>query len=193
MNRGGKLEAFTRAYFNKIMWEKGHRVCRYLKENKESVVAALLGIIRNNLAVCEDRGKIIKFIRISILRSSIVTGSYEMDVSFRDKRDYLDQAPICAVWKPEYIFSTIGVEVNGFAKAASDVIIRLREDEIDEARRRFVYRCHFYSLYVLLKVMPAVMSELWEESTVLDVLDKEGAITFGDYMEPAIQTWAWGK
>lgn len=127
--------------------------------------------------------KDLKYIVISPLSSGVITQTYEMQVSLFDEKIYADENPLCFYWTPEFLYKEVDRDMNRYEEQASKEIIRLRKDEVNEIRRRYVL-CHSY---ILMFFMDKATKRLMELSVWQRVAGEDIKILYGTYMEKMVE------
>lgn len=125
----------------------------------------------------------LKYIIISPLGSGVITRSYELQIALFDQNLYNNENPICLYWTPEFIFKDVEEDMVTYRKKAAKEIIRLREDEVYEIRRRYAL-CH---AYVAMRYMNGIIRQIyslpvWEEAACDDT-----KVLYGTYMEQMME------
>lgn len=126
-----------------------------------------------------EAAKDLKYIVISPLNSSVITKTYELQIALFGEELYADVNPLCFYWVPEFIYRDVEKDMNLYKEKVSREIIRIRKDEVNEMRRRYVL-CHAYiSMYLMDKMMKKAA-----ELPVFKRISKEDTkILYGTYME----------
>ena len=136
--------------------------------------------LQEGLQVCGEKNKSVIYIIFSILESSILTKSYELQIAFFDERFYLDESAVYTYWTPSFLFDRVEEDMLLFSKRASQTVIRLREYEIERVRKQYVVN-HYFQVSVLLRNMiPGILSYEKENCAALGPAT---SVLFGKYME----------
>ncbi len=131
----------------------------------------------------DGQTKELQYIVISPLNSGVITRSYEFQIALFDQDLYIEENPLCAYWTPTFIYRDIEEDIMLYRQKASKEIIRLREDEIYEIRRRYTL-CHAYiTMFYLNKIVRKVYElPIWSEIAVQDI-----KVLYGAYMEQMVE------
>ncbi len=170
------------------IWEKRMAVIRQdYTANQTEYDQEIISIIENLLLrwkqLYDGETKDLKYIIISPLSSGVITKSYEFEIALFDRNLYLEENPLCAYWTPEFIFKDMEEDISVYKQMAAKEMIRLREDEVYEMRRRYAL-CH---AYVTMFYMDAVIRNVhtlpvWRETAKEDV-----RVMYGTYMEKMVE------
>ncbi|MCH5258669.1 MAG: hypothetical protein J1F18_02890 [Lachnospiraceae bacterium] len=125
----------------------------------------------------------LKYIIISPLNSGIITKSYELQIALFDQDLYINENPLCFYWSPEFIYKDVEKDMAVYRKTASKEIIRLREDEVNEVRRRYVL-CH---AYICMFYMDKIIREIFKTSIWKKVAADDVQVLYGTYMEQMVE------
>ena len=132
---------------------------------------------------CQQLNKKVKYIIISVLESSLLTRSYDLQIAFYDEQLYLDEIPIFKYWKPMLIFSGIDEDMLFLKKKAVGRIVRLKEQELDQIRKKYVMNHYFDTMLYLRQTIPPIIETKVEK---YNCIENEIAVLFGRYMERPI-------
>ncbi len=129
-----------------------------------------------------DKRKL-QYVAISPLSSGVITGSYEFQTALFDGEPYVEENPLCFYWTPEFIYRDIGADMQDFRDMVSGDVIRLREDEVEEMRRKYVF-CHAYaSMFFLDRIFKEIKKlPFWQRTAGTDV-----KVLYGTYMEKMVE------
>lgn len=133
--------------------------------------SGLLGAL-NDLAKNQRRGaacfeKEICYLCVEFLLSSIVTRSYDFQISLYDERLHLDPK-LCAVyWRPPILFDEAEEDMEVILRELKLKVIALRPDEAEESRKAYILMFH----YLLL--------EMFMEEYLKDTVLKSGLCELG--------------
>ena len=125
----------------------------------------------------------LKYVIISPLSSGVITKSYELQIALFDQDLYINENPLCFYWTPEFIYRDVDEDMAAYRKTAAKEIIRLREDEINEVRRRYVL-CH---AYICMLYMDKIVREVFETSIWKKVATDDVQVLYGTYMEQMVE------
>lgn len=128
---------------------------------------------------CGVKGTI-QYAVISYLYSSIITKSYDFQISFYDDLLYLDPIESCIYWCPNFIFRYIDEDICFLKKALQATFIRIRDYEIDDIRRRYVEEY----LTLAASLFQNNIVEILKACNIDELkLDDEVQILFGGYID----------
>lgn len=133
--------------------------------------------------LCSASEENIKYIVISPLNSSVITKTYEMQITLLDERTYEEDNPYCIYWRPEFMYKDVDKDMDTFKRIASKEVVRLRDDEVNEIRRRYVL-CHAYTFMFFIQKALEKMEDrtVWKEKEMSSL-----KIMYGTYMEQMIE------
>lgn len=130
----------------------------------------------------DQRGEL-KYVIISPLGSGVITRSYELQIALFDRNLYNDENPLCLYWTPKFIFKDIEEDMVTYRKMAAKEIIRLREDEVYEIRRRYAL-CH---AYVSMLYINGIIRQVYDLPIWKEVAGEDAKVLYGTYMEQMIE------
>lgn len=125
----------------------------------------------------------LKYVIISPLSSGVITKSYELQIALFDQDLYLNENPLCFYWTPEFIYRDVDKDIEAYRKTASQEMIRLRKDEVNEVRRRYVL-CH---AYISMFYMDKIIREIFKMSIWKKVVSEDAKVLYGTYMEQMVE------
>ena len=109
---------------------------------------------------------------ISVLYSSMVTGSNDYRIACYDENIYLEENPACIFYSPEFLFRDLEEDVSEIKKHLHKNYVRLMDHEAEEIRRSYMGR-----LYHEGKPFFAELVKGMGEGSI--------SIWFGEYMKSA--------
>lgn len=125
----------------------------------------------------------LKYVIISPLSSGVITRSYELQIALFNQDLYINENPLCFYWTPEFIYKDVEKDMAVYRKTAAKEIIRLREDEVNEVRRRYVL-CH---AYICMFYMDKIIREIFETPIWKKVAADDVQVLYGTYMEQMVE------
>lgn len=131
----------------------------------------------------KGQADVLKYMVISPLNSGVITKSYEFQIALYGKELYADENPLCFYWTPEFIYKDVEEDMTAYREQVSRKIIRLRNDEVNEIRRRYVL-CHSY---IAMLYMNKIMKRIKEISNWKQQAGAETKILYGTYMEQMVE------
>ena len=180
MDRDKQLEEIAKEYLQQRYSVVLQEIERYYQSQKGEIMEQLACKLRKGLEDCKKKNKSVIYIIFSILESSILTKSYELQIALCDERLYLDENAVYVYWTPSFLFEHVEEDMLLFHKKASQTVIRIREYEVERVRKQYVVN-HYFQVSVLLRDMiPAILSY---EKADCAVLGPTTSILFGKYME----------
>lgn len=136
--------------------------------------------LRDGIEECEEQGRKVQYIVLSLLDSSLLTKSYEIQITFFDENTYLDEDPVCRYWSLDFLFKSVEDDMAYFRKKASQKVIRLKEYETDEIMKKYVMNYYYQAFTLARNMTPEVMERLCLEYSCTS----EGIqVLFGRYMD----------
>lgn len=158
-------------------YEKNHE--RYDRE----IMTGIDTLLTRWETVCREQPENLKYVIISPLKSGVVTRSYDYQFALFGQELFVDENPLCFYWSPEFIYRDVDADMTAFHRQASKEIIRLRKDEIDDIRCRYVL-CHEYASLQYLDKIIKRMNEfpVWAKLVTEDV-----SVLYGVYMEQMLE------
>ena len=118
--------------------------------------AGLLGAL-NTLAENQRQGseyceKEICYLCIEFLLSSIVTRSYDFQISLYDERLHLDPKPCVVYWRPPLLFDKAEEDMEDMLRELKSKVIALRADEAEESRKAYLLTVHYLLVEMFVEV-----------------------------------------
>lgn len=130
-----------------------------------------------------DRKEELKYVIISPLGSGVITRSYELQIALFDQNLYNEEDPLCLYWTPKFIFKDVEEDMAAYKKMAAKEIIRLREDEVYEIRRKYAL-CH---AYVSMLYMDRITRRVFELPAWKETAGADTKVLYGTYMEQMME------
>lgn len=190
MKREEQVNEVINQYYAEKYAESKEKIKAYYWKNRDRIHGEFAGAIDRGARRCREQGKKVTHIIISILLSSRLTKTYELQIAFCDERLYLDDAPVYEYWAPEFIFRYIEEDLQFFQKMAAKTIPRIREYELYSIRNTYIWNHYFLVMLLLKELVPGPVEAAWENSGVLD--DKV-MVLLGRYMERGIAIYQRGQ
>lgn len=183
MDRAELLDKIAREHLKNRFEESEENIRKMCMVHRVEIYQNFAGIMCDGFGECQERGKRIKYIIVSILESSILTQSYEMQIAFSDERMYLDEFPVYKYWKPPFIFSKVEEDICCLKKKASEKVARIKEYELAPIRKKYLFNHYFQVMLLLQWVLPDVFAH---DAVQYSCLDEDTKVLYGKYMENAM-------
>lgn len=179
-----------------IIWKRRWQVLKNeLDSGMDGSAAAFIVKMEELLHQWEDRDtrvytqvytrekRELRYVAISPLSSGVITRSYECQTALFDGEPYVEENPLCFYWTPEFIYQDMEADMQDFRELVSRDIIRLREDEVEEIRRKYAF-CHAYASMLFLDRIFKEIKKLpfWQRTAGMDV-----KVLYGTYMEKMVE------
>ena len=134
----------------------------------------------------EEKKDAVEFLSISILASSILTGSYQAKLDIYDSRFLLDEYPVSAHWDLSRIYCWLEKDMKFFQNELKKQFPRLRAYELEKVRYR--YTTYYDSL------VQQLCSDIIEDIMNLpgfQTMQKEPkfSVTAGGYLDEGQLIW----
>ncbi len=181
MDRIKQLEEIAEKWLQIRYKENIQKIEEQYHLHKQEVDQNCTDIMIDGFYCCQQLNKKVKYIIISVLESSLLTRSYDLQIAFYDEQLYLDEIPIFKYWKPMLIFSGIDEDMLFLKKKAR--IVRLKEQELDQIRKKYVMNHYFDTMLYLRQTVPPIIETKVEK---YNCIENEIAVLFGRYMERPI-------
>lgn len=185
--REQQLLSVTKKVFSEIWNDRSAFIKKDYEANQEQYDKDIMAKIESLLTRWENiygnETEGLKYVLISPLGSGVITKSYEFQIALFDQRLYLDENPLCLYWTPEFIYKDVETDMDTYKKMASKEIIRLRGDEINEMRRRYVL-CHSY---IAMFYMDKIIRQMKEQPIWQKVFIRDARVLYGTYMEQTVE------
>ena len=166
MDRVEQLDKIAREYLKIRFEEREETVRKKCMAHKTEIYQDFAGIMCKGFGRCQKMGKKIKYIIVSILESSVLTKSYDMQIAFLDERMYLDEHPVCQYWTPMYIFSGVEEDMLFLKKKASEKVVRLKDYELDPVRKKYLFNHYFQTVLFLQRILPVFLQGMPADTAV---------------------------
>ena len=159
-------------------------ITEFYKNNQFEIEESFFQEITYGLQQCIQTKKKLGYIAISILESSIITKTYDLQIAFYNKDLYADGYPVYKYWAPVFIYENLDADIEEMEGFLKRQIIRLKPYEVYEIKRQ--YAINFYFLIGFL--MKGIVSKI-SHIQMFQKVDKENEvkILFGKYMEKQVQ------
>ena len=159
------------------------RITEFYKNNQDEVEEKIFQEITYGLQQCVQTKKKLGYIAISVLESSIITKTYDLQIAFYNKDLYADGYPVYKYWAPAFIYESLDADIEEIEALLKLEIVRLKPYEICEIKHQ--YAINFYFLIGFL--MKSIASKI-THIQMFQKVDKENEvkILFGKYMEKQI-------
>lgn len=150
MDRIEQLEQSVGKYIFERFSQNKEKIVSSYRANKEEIWKEFFDIMCCGAEECEKKNKNVKHIIISILYSSILTQSYELQIAYMNDDLHVDEAPVNVYWAPMFIFQFIEDDILFLKKKVSKDVPRIKEYEMDDIRKKYVLN-HYFLVMLLLK------------------------------------------
>ena len=179
MDRQKQLEKMAQEYLKDKFVKSRQEIGFFFHTHEEEIGTQFTKKIENEMAQCKGKKKQVKYIIFSVLESSILTKSYDLQIAFLDKRMYLDDNPVYSYWLPTFIFEQIEQDMRDYLKWASQTIIRIKDYEVEKIRSQYVLN-HYFQVFTLLKFL---IPQLMDQGNKYSADFRNSVFLFGKYME----------
>lgn len=190
MNRMEQLEQVAAKHLLKRYSESKRKIESIYRIQKEKIWGEFEKNMCFGAGECKRRGKTVRYITVSILYSSIVTGNYKLQVAFMNDDFYLDEDPVHVYWAPLFIFGQIDDDMQFFRRKASEEVPGIKEYEVDTIRKQYILNHYFLVMLLLKELFPPIVGEMIRE---YDCIDDNVVVLFGRYMEKAFPLYQAGE
>lgn len=170
------------------IWEKRMTVIRkdyavnQIKHDQE-IISIIENLLLKWKSLYDGQTRALMYVIISPLSSGAITRRYEFQIALFDQNLYLEENPLCVYWKPGFIFKDIEEDMDAYKQMAAKEIIRLREDEVYEMRRRYAL-CH---AYITMFYMDGIVRKVYELPIWREVAKEDAKVMYGTYMEQMVE------
>ena len=183
MDRIDQLNEIAQVCLKQRYIESLESINKFYLAHKDEICEQYELKLRDGLKECEKQEKKVQYIVVSLLDSSLLTKSYDMQITFFDERTYLDEDPVCRYWCPDFLFKSVDEDMAYFRKKASQKVIRLKEYETDDIRKNYVLY-YYCQVFILIQNMT---SEIIERLCVnYGCISECIQVLFGRYMDKPI-------
>lgn len=156
----------------------------YYRDHHSEIEEDFLRIIGQGLQQCIRTKKEVGYITISVLKSSLITKTYDLQITFYSKNLYADSSPIYEYWAPKFMYENLDSDIEEMKEALRHKVIQLRPYEIYELRCR--YATNFY--YLIGYMLTGLVSQIANLHLIQEVhKEKQIRVLFGEYMEKQIE------
>ena len=93
------------------------RITEFYKNNQDEVEEKIFQEITYGLQQCVQTKKKLGYIAISVLESSIITKTYDLQIAFYNKDLYADGYPVYKYWAPAFIYESLDADIEEIEKA----------------------------------------------------------------------------
>ncbi len=189
MDRVEQLERMAMEYLKERYSESIAAFTEYYRIHKKDITEQFICEMWKGLEKCESQKKMIKYIVFSVLESSILTKSYDLQVAFYDEKMYLDERAVYFYWRPSFLFERVDDDIKAYRKKASQTVIRIQEYEIEQITKKYVTNHYFY-VFLMLK---SLVHDLLEGQILhCPYMEEDVMALFGRYMENLIPLYKRG-
>lgn len=189
MNRAEQYVQVAEKYFGTRFKESQETIHKDFAARRTEVYQNFVDVVHEGIVHCRQMKKSVKYIIISILDSSILTKSYDLQVAFYGEKIYADDMPVCVYWKPMLAFSKLEEDMIFFKQKVSEKEVRIKDYEMDIIRDKYLINHYFFILLFLLQVVP----DLFERDVQLSNIKDDVQVMFGRYMEKPILIYKSGE
>ena len=190
MNREEQLRKIAKEYLKKRFIESRELITKECEMHMEEAFQNYMDAMTSGLLCCAKAGKTVKYIVISILESSNLTKSYELQIAFFTEKMYSDEFPIYVYWKPMFIFSKVEEDMLMFKKKAAEKIVRIKEYELDAIRKEYLLNHYYQVLLFLRQIMPDAIEYGCDHH---NCIAQDVTVLLGRYMERAMLVYQLGE
>lgn len=159
-------------------------ITEHYKANRDKIDNDFLQETANGLQLCMQAPKKIGYIAISLLESSLITKTYDLQIAFYSKDLYADRKPVYKYWAPVFIYEYLDSDIEEIQEVLKRQIIRLKSYEVYELKRQYAANLYFLIGFLMKGLVPHIADlQSFQE------VDKEKSvkILFGKYMEKQIE------
>lgn len=189
MGRAEQFVEMAEKYFEVRFKESQEKIYRDFEERRTEVYQNFVNVIYEGIAQCQQMSKKVKYIIISILESSTMTKSYDLQVAFYDEKIYADDTPVYVYWKPMLAFSKLEEDMAFFKQIVSEKEVRVKDYEMDIIREKYLINHYFFILLFLLQIVP----DLFANDKQCSSIKNDFQVMFGRYMEKTILIYQSGE
>ncbi|MBD5480403.1 MAG: hypothetical protein HDR14_14145 [Lachnospiraceae bacterium] len=190
MDRIKQLEQVVGKFLFERFSQSKEKIVSSYRANKEEIWKGFFDVVCYGAEECEKKNKKVKHIIISILYSSIITQSYELQIAYMNDDLHVDEAPVNVYWAPMFIFQFIEDDIQFFKKKASEEVPRIKEYEMDDIRKKYVLNHLFLVMLLLKEMLPAAIEEIINK---YDCIADNIMVSIGRYMEKVVLLYQIGE
>ena len=190
MDRTEKIDQVINDWRAERFAERKDKIKEYYQANRQGIYREFVKTVRRGIQSCQKEQKAVKNIILSVLYSSSLTKSYELQIAFCDEKMFFDDAPVYEYWTPAFIFDHVEEDIGDFKRTAAAKIPRIKEYELDDVRSTYLWNHYFMVMLLLRELVPAAVEEVYGECNMPDA---DVVVSFGRYMEKSIPLYQRGK
>lgn len=180
MDRIKQLNEIAQVCLKQRYIESMENINEFYLAHKNEIWSQYEQKLRDGLEECEKQDQKVQYIIISLLDSSLLTKSYEIQITFFDEKTYLEEDPVCRYWCPDFLFKSLDEDMAFFRKKASQKVIRLKEYETDNILKKYILN-YYYQAFILIRDMTSeVIERLYLD---LGCMSEFIQVLFGRYMD----------
>jgi len=180
MDRKEELEKMADKHLRDRYSSNISLIKEYYRMHRDQIQQQYLDKISEGLELCERQNKKLVYIVNSMLYSSNLTKSYELQIAFFDEKMYFDESPVYIYWSPEFIFSQLESDMDFFKKKASQKVVRIKAQETDNIFNKYILNYYFQVVILLKNIVPDVLEKEFKR---YNWLSEDIMVLFGRYME----------
>lgn len=189
MNRAEQFVNVAEKYFRTRFKESQEIILKDFAARRTEAYQNFVNVVHEGIEHCQQMSKKVKYVIISILESSTLTKSYDLQVTFYNEKIYADDAPVYVYWKPMFIFSKLEEDMAFFKKKVLEKEVRVKDYEMDIIREKYLINHYFFILLFLLQIVPDLFASDEQCSSFKDDI----RVMFGRYMEKPILIYQSGE
>lgn len=174
------LEQIAQGYLEERYNITVQQVKDYYRLHQNEILEQFCDKLQEGMEKCGGMAKGIKYVVISMLESSILTQSYDLQIAFYDQSLYLDAKAVYVYWKPEFLFAHVEEDLAFCRKKVAQKVVGIKEYEIEEIRGKYIAN-HYFLVFLLLKEM--IFRIMNQDGKWPGNLPKDTDFLFGRYME----------
>lgn len=156
------------------------QITDYYKEHDAEIKEDFFRAIGHGLQQCVESKKKIGFITISILESSMITKTYDLQIAFSNAYLYAGDNPVYEYWAPSFIYNYLDSDIEEMERSLKDQVIRLKPYEVLGLKRQYVTNLYFLIGFMMKGMAPEIAGLCKYQETDREKIVK---VLFGKYME----------
>lgn len=156
------------------------RITDYYKEHNAEIKEDFFHAIGHGLQQCIESKKKVGFITISILESSMITKTYDLQIAFWNAYLYADDNPVYEYWAPSFIYAYLDSDIGEMEKSLKDQVMRLKAYEVLGLKRQYAINLYFLIGFMMKGLVPKIANLCKYQETDKEEIVK---VLFGKYME----------
>ena len=168
MDRTEKIDQVINDYRAERFADRKEEIKEYYKANRNEICWEFTRKVRRGIQSCQKEQKAVKNIILSVLYSSSLTKSYELQIAFCDERMFFDDTPVYEYWTPAFIFEHVENDITDFKRKAAAKIPRIKEYELDDVRSTYLWNHYFMVMLLLRELVPMAVEEVYGECNMQD-------------------------